>query len=200
MDAASKKWDLKEKSESPGMEPLLSPSHGTPRPRHLLRNGHAAGSSAQRPRPGLETPGRGGTLRAALLLPAHDVKANPSAPGSCPWPCAVLLVQSCCWSCSPRRAVGPGGRPQAHSVAAAVSAGLGPPQIAALRSWNEERHRNVHGASGELALLPVALPPHRVPAPFCRALAPRRVRPGSDTVTAPPRAAKQLGCFSTVHC
>lgn len=100
MDAASEKWDLKEKSESPGMEPLLSPSRGTPRPRHLLRNGHAAGSSAQRPCPGLETPGRGGTLRAALLLPAHDVKANPSAPGSCPWPCAVLLVQSCCWSCS----------------------------------------------------------------------------------------------------
>lgn len=200
MDAASEKWDLKEKSESPGMEPLLSPSRGTPRPRHLLRNGHAAGSSAQRPHPGLETPGRGGTLRAALLLPAHDVKANPSAPGSCPWPCAVLLVQSCCWSCSPRRAVGPGGRPHAHSVAAAVSAGLRSPQIAAPRSWNEERHRNVHGASGELALLPVALPPRRVPAPFCRALAPRRVRPGSDTVTAPPRAAKQLGCFSTVHC
>lgn len=100
----------------------------------------------------------------------------------------------------PRRAVGPGGRPHAHSVAAAVSAGLGSPQIAAPRSWNEERHRNVHGASGELSLLPVALPPRRVPAPFCRALAPRRVRPGSDTVTAPPRAAKQLGCFSTVHC
>lgn len=157
-----KKMGFEGEKRVPGDEARADSLPWHARPRHPLGNGRAAGSSAQRLRPGLETPRRG-ALRAALLLSAHGVKAKPSALGPCPWPRAALLAQSCCRSCSPRRAAGSGGRPHACSAAAAASARLRSPPIAAPRCRNEEGRRNAHGASGELVPRPAALPPARAP-------------------------------------